>query len=105
MEIVFKTSKIKKICEDHKQLSRLYGPQQADQIVKRINEFLSAENLFDISKLPQARLHPLSGSRQGTFAVDLKHPKRIVLAPLNGEASDLKTITGIEITDVCIDYH
>ncbi len=105
MEIVFKASKIKKICEDHKRLSRLYGPPQADQIIKRINELLSAENLFDISKLPQARLHPLSGSRQGAFAVDLKHPKRIVLAPLNGEANDLKTITKIEIIDVCIDYH
>lgn len=105
MEILFKTSKMKKNCEDHKRLSRLYGPQQADQIIKRINEFLSAENLFDISKLPQARLHPLSGNRQGAFAVDLRHPKRIILIPLNGETNDLKTITKVEMTDVCIDYH
>lgn len=105
MEIVFKTSKMKKICEDHKRLCREYGQQQAEKIIKRINELASAENLFDISKLPQAGLHPLIGNLKGTFAIDLKHPKRIILTPMNGDRVDLKTITKIEVTEVGVDYH
>jgi len=103
MEIVFKNSKLKKICEDYKKISIKYG-KQAEEIIKRMNELNAAENLYDISKLPQARLHLLSGDLKGCFAVDLKHPYRLILKPLNGDLSDLKSITSIQINDI-IDYH
>ncbi|NQU73922.1 MAG: type II toxin-antitoxin system RelE/ParE family toxin [Candidatus Omnitrophica bacterium] len=105
MEISFKNARIKKECEDYKKLVREYGSLQARKIVARINEFNSAESLYDISRLPQARLHKLSGDLKGCFAVDVKHPYRIIILPLDGEAADLKTITKIKIEKIYHNYH
>lgn len=104
MEVDFRNKKLQKICEDEKQLKMAYGKIQAKEIVKRINELISAENLYDISQLPQARLHKLYNDRRGHFAVDIKHPYRLILLPLNGVLSNKKSITKIEIIEI-IDYH
>ena len=105
MDITFANSKLKKLCEDHKRLKKSYGQLQAERIIKRINEFQSSENLFDISKLPQARLHQLTGNLKGLWAVDILQPYRILIKLLNGSPEDLKTITEIEITEIGKDYH
>ena len=104
MDISFQDKKLQKFCEDYKQLSRKYGNQQAENIIQRIGELRSAENLYDISKLPQARLHALSQDRDKQFAVDLKHPKRLILLPLVGSAADLKSIVSVSIVEIT-DYH
>lgn len=104
MEIEFKNSKMKRICEDYKRLTLVYGNQQAEQIIRRISELDAAENLYDISKLPQARLHPLTGNYDGYLAVDLKQPYRLILSPANGDLADWKSITAIKIIEIK-DYH
>ncbi len=104
MNIEFKNNKMKELCENYKLLVRKYGDQQAKKIVIRINELIAAENLFDISKLPQTKLHSLSGNLQDHYAVDLKQPFRLLLFPLNGDKTDLKTITSIKLIDI-VDYH
>lgn len=60
---------------------------------------------------PAARCHPLEGDRKGQFAVDLKHPYRLVFEPLSDElplkedgSLDIGRITGIIILDI-VDYH
>lgn len=104
MEVNFEHKKLQKICEDEKQLKMAYGKIQAKEIIKRISELISAENLYDISRLPQARLHKLYNNWKGHFAVDIKHPYRLILLPLNDGSSNKKSITKIKIIDI-IDYH
>lgn len=104
MEISFFNSKLQKTCEDHSKLKTKYGAPQAQRIIRRINELQAAANLYDITLLPQARLHPLHGDRKGQFAVDIVHPQRIILLPLNGDVTNLKTITIVEINAI-LDYH
>ena len=104
MEISFKDKKLKKTCEDQTSLRLKYGNLQSEAIIQRINELLSAENLFDISKLPHARLHSLKGGLKNCYAVDIKHPYRIIITYLNGDPKDLKSITQIMIKEI-IDYH
>lgn len=104
MKIDFRNEKFRKICEDKTKLIRKYGSQRAEEIITRINELDAAENLYDISKIPQARLHLLRDNLKGHFAVDVKHPKRLVLLPLNGKLLDKKSITAIKIITV-INYH
>lgn len=104
MYVEFQDSKLQKFYEDFRKLKKHYGQIQAQEIVKRINELSSAESLFDVSKLPQAHLHPLGQNRQGHFAVYLKHPYRLILLPLNGETQNYKSITEIKITEI-VDYH
>jgi len=97
MDVQFKNSKMKKVFENHKLLTREYGAQQAEEIIKRINEFISAENLFDVSKIPQARLHSLTGNLRDLWSVDIKNPYRMLIELLNGDPADLKTVTSIKI--------
>ena len=72
--------------------------------MKRINELDAATNLYDIKSMPQTRLHILKQDWKGHFAVDIKHPFRLILLPINGELSDIKSITEIKIITI-IDYH
>ncbi|MDD4989837.1 MAG: type II toxin-antitoxin system RelE/ParE family toxin [Candidatus Pacebacteria bacterium] len=104
MDVEFQDNKLQEFCEDFKKLKKHYGQIQAQEIIKRINELSSAESLFDISKLPQARLHPLKQNLQGFLAVDLKHPYRLILLPMDGEIKNYKSITKIKIIKI-IDYH
>ncbi len=104
MEIVFRNRKLEKQVNDSKKLQQKYGKRQSEKIIQRINEFRAAKTLHDISKLPQARLHELSGNLQDHYAVDVIQPYRIIIKPLDGESSDLENITKIQI-DTIEDYH
>jgi len=104
MDVQFKNSKMKKVFENHKLLTREYGAQQSEEIIQRLNEFTAAENSFDISRIPQARLHSLIGNLQDKWSVDIKYPYRILIELLNGDPADLKTVTSIKIVDVK-NYH
>jgi len=91
MEISFKNEKLKKLCEDYHDLSREYGNKQAEKIMQRIRELQAFENLYDASKLPQLKLHPLKGNYSGCFAVNLIQPYRMIFEPLNGAVADYTT--------------
>ncbi len=104
MEISFREKKLKKICEDERKLIREFNLDQSEKISQRLGELSSAETLFDISKLPSARLHLLLGDFKGCFSVDIKHPYRIILKSLNGDVNDIKTISKIMIEKI-MDYH
>lgn len=49
--------------------------------MQRMMELLAAETLADISKLPPARCHELTGNRKGQLSVDLEHPYRLLFIP------------------------
>lgn len=105
MEVFFRTTKMQKFSEDHKKLGKKHGVIQAEKIIKRINELKASESLYDISRMPQTGLHPLSGDLEGKFAVYIQQPYRMIFKPLNGEISELRTITKIEIVEIYCDYH
>lgn len=71
----------------------------------RIGDFSDSINLYDVSKLPQARLHALQKNRKGQFAVDTLHPYRMIIVPLDGAKDDLRSITSIEIISINENYH
>lgn len=102
MIVTFK-GKLGKHYENEKKLEQKYG-NQAELIARRINQLLAAESLYDISKLPQAKLHPLSNNRKGQYAVSLLHPKRLILLPMDGDGTDLKSITSVQILEI-VNYH
>lgn len=105
MEICFKDKKLHKLCENQAKLKAKYGDLKSRRIIMRIGDFSDSVNLFDVSKLPQTRLHALQKSRKGQFAVDTLHPYRMIITPLDGTRDDLKSITSIEIISINEDYH
>ncbi len=105
MEIYFKDGKLKKLCENRQKLIKKYGNEQANKIIQRILELQAFENLYDASKLPQLRLHPLEGNFDGCFGINVIQPFRMIIAPENGSLSDYRTINKITIINARINYH
>ncbi len=50
----------------------------ARRLQQRLMELNAADTLADISHLPPARCHELTGDRAGQYSVDLAHPYRLI---------------------------
>ncbi len=107
MDIVFKTKKLQKICNNYKLLQKEFGQEQAKKIRLRLDELRAAECLLDISPFPPPRRHELVGNMKGKFSVDVKHPYRLILEPVtqppplkDDGGIDLEHITAIRIVGV-----
>ncbi|GAB6144210.1 hypothetical protein JCM12294_16480 [Desulfocicer niacini] len=53
-------------------------------------ELSAAETLTDITRLPPARCHELTGNRKGQLSVDLEHPYRLLFIPAHNPIPELK---------------
>lgn len=59
------------------------GAKGGRKLQQRMLELSAADNLADISRLPPARCHELSGDRAGQLSVDLDHPYRLLFGVSN----------------------
>lgn len=85
------------------------GHIQGKKLKQRLEELTAAENMSDIPIA--ARCHSLSGKLKGYYAVDLKHPYRLIFKPdhkplplLREGGLDKARVIQIMITKI-IDYH
>lgn len=83
MDIVFKTSKLEKECNNYRLLQKAYGERRARLIRRRLDELRAANTLAEISHLPPPRMHQLKGERQGQISLDLDHPYRLLITVAN----------------------
>ncbi len=111
MDIFFQDQKLAKVCSSESLLIRKYGPVCARLIRRRLDEFRAAENLEVLRFLPKLRCHELKGNREGTLAVDLDHPYRLIFEPANDPTPrkpdsglDWQQVTAIRVLSV-EDYH
>jgi len=104
MKIYFKSNKHAKLLNDEKQLIKKYEKRQAESIQVAFKELAAADCLLDIPV--SLRPHPLEPKSEGKFALDLKHPYRIIVKAYGSfTLSDYSTIKEIIVTDICVDYH
>ena len=103
MEMVFSTPKLRKILNSSKECQKAFGAEQAKRILMRLQALAAAENLEVMRNLP-GRCHELSQDRTGQFALDLKHPFRLVFQPADNPVPtkadggvDWKQVTAVEI--------
>ncbi len=78
MELTFESVKIKKICENTKYATRLFGPKCATKIQSRIADIIAADNVAD---LVAGKPHPLKGNRAGQLSISLAEGTRLVIQP------------------------
>ncbi len=107
MEILFRTKKFQKVCNDSRSLQRERGERQARLIRRRLDELHAADTLAVMGHLPPARCHELGMNRKGQFSVDLDHPYRLIFVPANDPTPrlpdggiDLSQVTAVEIFGV-----
>jgi proteic killer suppression protein len=109
--ITFKTAKLQRIFNSHRNLVREYGEQNAARIAVRMAVLLQAPNLAAVPTGKPDRGHELKGNRRGQFAVDIVQPHRLVFrvsrdssTQRQGRRIELGQVTAIEILGV-EDYH
>lgn len=80
MDIVFRTRKLEKQCNDAREGSRTWGTEQAERLRRRLDDLAAAANLGVMRTLP-GRPHELKADRKGQISIDLKHPYRLIIEP------------------------
>ncbi|MDO8446611.1 MAG: type II toxin-antitoxin system RelE/ParE family toxin [Deltaproteobacteria bacterium] len=83
MDIIFKTSKLQKICNDQKLLTRTHGTRRAELMRRRLDDLRAATCLEEMRHLKQTRCHELHGNKAGQLSVDLDHPYRLIFQTAN----------------------
>ena len=88
-----------------------YGADMAKKIKLRMAVLRAADCLEQVPVKPPDRRHELSGKLKGEFAVDLRHPYRLIFKPQHNPVP-LKDDGGIDLTKVTAitilrveDYH
>ncbi len=111
MQILFTSNREADTFNDTRTLVRRYGPEMARRIRRRLDDLAAAANLAEMHEVFGGRLHPLVGDYAGRFALDLKHPQRLILEPANDplpyEASGRLDWSQITVVRICgvEDYH
>lgn len=94
-----------------KTLQKAYGDLMAKTVMSRLAVLRNARTLSRVPTTRPERCHQLKGKRRKQYAVDLKHPYRLVFRP-NHEpiplredgGIDTERVTAIIVIDV-VDYH
>lgn len=111
MRIEFRSRLLQQDCNSAKKSARRWGPENAQRLGQRLQEMEAADNLAQLYALPGARCHQLGGDRDEQFAVDLKHPMRLIFEVADDPVPrkidggiDLAKVTSVEVVEVG-DYH
>jgi proteic killer suppression protein len=111
VELSFANTKLAKEMADEKSIMRKYGPDNGRRVCQRLADLMAAENLETLRSLPRLRAHELAGDRAGQISVDVKHPRRLLLAPDHAETPrkpdgglDWRRVTKVKILGI-VDTH
>lgn len=111
MEILYKTSKLKKLLDDGKKLDREYSKKVADSIKLRLTQLRGFSDLSEVSTFPPILLHKLTQNRSDQYAVWAKEKYRIIFYALDDNENIIrdpdypkKQIKKIKIIEV-VNYH
>jgi plasmid maintenance system killer protein len=107
VHITFINKKLAKLLSTEKELIRTYGPDNGRRIARRLQNIADAANLAELAKIPQTRVHELSGDRDEQISVDVKHPYRLLLASDHEQTPrkedgglDWERITKVQVLEV-----
>jgi toxin HigB-1 len=97
MQIEFRNKALHAAYLDLAEGRKRWGQKVALKYIDRINHLKHAKRLDELFAFTQLRLHPLKGSRQGQWALDLTERWRLIITPR--EANDIEVIGIEEVTN------
>ena len=98
MIIEFKTRKLEKCYTTYKKAVREFGDQVAKKYIQRINIIKATADINVLTGLPALRCHPLTGDREGQYAVNLTGFYRLIFTMEEG------SLTVVRIEEVSKHY-
>lgn len=78
MEVVFASRKLEKYYLRSQEAEKKYGELVARRFIGRVNFIKAARSLEELKRAPGLRCHPLTGNRQGQWAITLVGRYRLV---------------------------
>lgn len=111
MHIQFKTDKLAKQCNNHKERIKVWGERRSKVIGRRLDDLRAAVTLEDMRHAP-GDCHEYRHRKDHTFTLDLDGGWRLFFKPLHdpmplladNESLDWNQVTSIVITEI-IDPH
>lgn len=79
MLIDFRTKKLRKQYEDHREAEKAYGKVVARKYIQRVEILKAARDIQELQSIRPLRLHPLQADRAGTWAIDLTGFYRLIV--------------------------
>ena len=85
MDITFSTKKLGKQLNESKAMIRAFGPKRAKKLMLVLTSLRAAPNLgiYSPPYSPPHRCHELTGNLKGVISLDLDHPYRLLIKPMN----------------------
>jgi len=106
--IAFADDDLETLCKQQKKAVKKLGAESAKKLQRRLAELFAANH---VAELVAGRPHPLKGSRDGQFSVDLHGGQRLIFKP-SRKPPPLKPDGGLDwaqVTEITIlaaeDYH
>lgn len=109
VDIAFRSTKLKKECEDPARAQARWGAEVSRAVIRRLDQVRAATCLEDLSPQLPIRRHKLGGTRKGQYALNLPHGLRLVVQPMLQDGSpdlvsDPSRIFRVKVMEVT-DYH
>ncbi len=95
MALSFRNNKLAKVLNSERELVRSYGGDNGRRIGLRLQNIRDAGTLEELSKVPQTRVHELTGNRNEQISVDAKHPYRLILVCNHDQTPSITLLSGI----------
>ncbi len=97
----FKSKRLERVCTSDKAAIRAYGVEMAGKLVQRLNEIHAADSVDFLLAHRIGRCHELHGNLEGTLAMDLVQPHRLLFT----RDGRIQGIEAVKITKIENDYH
>jgi len=80
VDIIFKSKKLEKLCNDDRLAQKEWGKPQADVLGRRLDDLKAARKL-EALRSAAGDLHELKGDRAGQLSMKLKGGDRLIIEP------------------------
>ena len=77
-EVEFRTNQLQRCFEKSREAERKWGPEVGPRYINRVTLLLEAETLGDLMSLHFLHCHPLTGDREGQYAITLTGQVRLM---------------------------
>lgn len=110
MNIVYSNNRLRKQLSSASEIKRAFGTN-AKRVAQRMADITASPNLAVLQQIPQANCHPLTGNREGEWALDISANHRMIFEIANEPIpkNDDGSVNTISVTEIRIiettDYH
>lgn len=96
MDVEFRSRRLRQRYERSADAIRAWGPDVGRRYIQRVEALFAAERIQDLYQIRAFDLHPLTGDRDGQFAIRLTGQMRLIVT-----AESDRRVTVEEV----VDYH